>query len=554
MESHSPKKGVIRRISVPWAIVAVLILGVGVGVYSLIEYRNVTDHLARSDRLSDKEEYTGASNSLKFAGRSWVVKVLGIKLSNIKLLSTEIKTRSEDQLIYQDGMEIGNKGDWEEGIARLSEVPTSSFYHLRGQIGIEQFKIAMLGQDLEVEQTNRQTAEKEVERHLLTINLTQSALEKETGEKMKERLAKEESQKEATSQEQRADREQAAKRQAQADATSQKQRADKEEAAKRQAQADATSQKQLADRERAAKNQAQADAATWKQRAEHQEKEMVIGLAATNPRIQLIVSGELKFYFDPLPTYAGSNAFSAVEDIARILSEWRPHGAIMKRVYSANEADLSISWIRDWGRKADGSHTLGQSIFKSHIKVGLGSTNCSDGWQAFDANTVKKVLWHEIGHSMGYGHSSDPNNVMYWATATQFVVEREISEVIAAGWWVTFRLCRGGSYRYSFESDDDYIGFNINVLPPGVSGEVFVAGNGRHYPSCAEVDMVRTWTTCNVGLGSRIYLENISRSKALRLEGEIIALDEPPWPDMEWDDSAFQYDEADLDYYWSLFH
>ena len=182
MESHSPQKGIIRRISVPWTIVAVLILGGGVGVYSLIEYRNVTDHLARSERLSDKEEYTGASNSIKFAGRSWAVKVLGIKLSNIKLLSTEIKTRSEDQLIYQDGMEIGNKGDWEEGIARLSEVPTSSFYHLRSQIGIEQFKIAMLGQDFEVEQTNRQTSEKEVERHLLTINLTQSDLEKETGE------------------------------------------------------------------------------------------------------------------------------------------------------------------------------------------------------------------------------------------------------------------------------------------------------------------------------------------------------------------------------------
>ena len=80
-------------------------------------------------------------------------------------------------------MEIGNKGDWEEGIARLSEVPSNSFYHPRGQIWIKQFKIAMLGQELEVEQTNRQTAEKEVERHLLTINLTQSALEKETGEK-----------------------------------------------------------------------------------------------------------------------------------------------------------------------------------------------------------------------------------------------------------------------------------------------------------------------------------------------------------------------------------
>ena len=239
MESRSPKKGIIRRILFPWMIIAVLMLGLGAGGYFLIEYRNLTDHLARSERFSDKEDYTGASNSLKSAGRSWLVKLIGIKVSNIKVLSTEIKTRSEDQLIYQEGMEIGNKGDWEEGITRLSGVPSDSFYHLRGQIGIEQFKIAMLGQELEMEQTNRQTAEKEVERHLLTINWTQNALEKESGEKMKERLAKEKSQREATSQEQRADREEAAKRQAQADATSQKQRGDNEEAAKRQAQADA---------------------------------------------------------------------------------------------------------------------------------------------------------------------------------------------------------------------------------------------------------------------------------------------------------------------------
>jgi hypothetical protein len=375
------KKGIIRRILVPWTIIAVLMLGLGVGGYSLIEYRNVTDYLARSERLSDKEDYTGASNSLKFAGRSWLVKLLGIKLSDIKLLSTEIKTRSEDQRIYQDGMEIGNKGDWEEGIARLSEVPSNSFYHLRGQIGIEQFKIAMLEQELEVEQTNRQTAEKEVERHVLTVNLTQSALEKETGEKMKERLAKEESQREATSQEQRADREEAAKRRAQAEATSQEQRADDE------------------------------------------EKARVLTLAATNPRIKAIVAGELKFYFDPLPTYAGSGVFSAVEDIAKILSERRPQGAIMKRVHFRNDADLSISWIRDYG-----SHTIGEVIFKSHIKVGLGSTNCHDDWRACDASTVKKVLWHEIGHSMGYGHSSNPNNVMYSTAKTQFVVEQDIAE------------------------------------------------------------------------------------------------------------------------------
>ena len=66
--------------------------------------------------------------------------------------------------------------------------------------------------------------------------------------------------------------------------------------------------------------------------------------------------------------------------------------------------------------------------------------------------------------------------------------------------------------------------------------------------------MIRYSNSCNVEYGASIYLRNPSTYEALKLEGEIVALDEPPWPDMDWDAAAFQYDDADLDYYWSLFH
>jgi hypothetical protein len=155
---------------------------------------------------------------------------------------------------------------------------------------------------------------------------------------------------------------------------------------------------------------------------------------------------------------------------------------------------------------------------------------------------------------MGYGHSSNPNNVMYSTTGTQFVAEQDIAEMIAGGWWATFPLCRSGNYRYFFESDDDYRGFDVYVLPPGVSGKEFEAGNGRYYIGCEKVNWVRISNTCNVQLGATVYLKNTSDYETLTFEGEIIALDKPPWPEMTWDKSAFRYDDADLDYYWNLFH
>ena len=70
----------------------------------------------------------------------------------------------------------------------------------------------------------------------------------------------------------------------------------------------------------------------------------------------------------------------------------------------------------------------------------------------------------------------------------------------------------------------------------------------------AKVNWVRTWNTCNVLFGASIFFKQYTHTyKGLTFEGEITALDEPPWPEMIWDDSARQYRESDMDYYSSVF-
>ena len=155
---------------------------------------------------------------------------------------------------------------------------------------------------------------------------------------------------------------------------------------------------------------------------------------------------------------------------------------------------------------------------------------------------------------MGYGHRSNPNNVMYSTAETQFVVEQDIAEVVAAGWYWTFPLCSKGSYRYSFESGDTYTRFDLFVLPPGVNAADISSGKGRIYIDCGKSNTTRYSGSCNVAKGATIYVFNTSSYTALRLSGEIILLQEPPWPNMDWDGAAFQYDDAQLRKYWDLFH
>ena len=170
-----------------------------------------------------------------------------------------------------------------------------------------------------------------------------------------------------------------------------------------------------------------------------QEKARILEMAKTHPLVKAVVTGELKFYIEPLPSFAGESVSRAVEEVAESFSTWSRYGANVTRVYSISDADLTVGWVRDYG-----THVLGQAIFAAHIKVGLGTTNCIDEWMAFDPDTIKKILWHELGHSMGYGHSTDADNVMYESTDTRFVVDHEISKVIAGGWYYYFPLCGSG--------------------------------------------------------------------------------------------------------------
>ena len=540
-----------------FSFIGVLVIGLLGGiVFSIVEYRGITSDLSWSQELSDTEDYLGASESLDRAQGRWLVNLFDVRKPSIEDLFNEIETRIKDQKFYQAGLDIGNEGDWEIGMTLLSEIQSNSFYYQRAQTTVEQFRGKVLAQELGTERTNRRSAEDEVERKILALNLVRDALESETTARLTaesatqtERLAKEEIQREVIVQTERADLERGKKFLAQIEATSQRARANLEEAAKVQAEADALTQTERADSEQAAKIQAQIDALAQQQRADLEEKARIQELAVTNPMIQGIVAGELKFYFEPLPIYAGFDVSSAVENISSSLLSWSPYGTTTRRVFNANDADLYISWVKDYG-----SHTIGQSIFKSHIKVGLGRENCRGDWQAFDASTVEKVLWHEIGHSMGYGHSNDPNNVMYWQTETKFDVEQVIADIVSPRWYFIYKLCGEGNYWYSFESDDSYKGFDLYVLPPGTDPSLISIGEGFIYTGCGEANTVAYTGTCTVLAGAVIYIENYSLSDAVRLDGVIVLLNELPRPVMDWDQTAFEYDDAQLNTYWNLFH
>ncbi len=63
-----------------------------------------------------------------------------------------------------------------------------------------------------------------------------------------------------------------------------------------------------------------------------------------------------------------------------------------------------------------GEGVLGHAnLGKGVVEVAIGGYGCDGSFQLFDNDTVEYIMTHELGHSLGFGHSNNPDKVMYHA-------------------------------------------------------------------------------------------------------------------------------------------
>ena len=121
-------------------------------------------------------------------------------------------------------------------------------------------------------------------------------------------------------------------------------------------------------------------------------------------------------------------------------------------------------------------------------------------------------MWQEIGHALGYAHSSDENNVMYSKLDHRYEYEYDETFTLRDGWWNQFPFCTSGEIYFSTERVSSTGGYKVYVLDADSNPDDVILGTEQFYVDCSgyEDNYSAFSKSCNVESGSTLVLYNPS--------------------------------------------
>ena len=104
------------------------------------------------------------------------------------------------------------------------------------------------------------------------------------------------------------------------------------------------------------------------------------------------------------------NSFNVWERTAFDTVDGKKAIVLFDVINSKAEVNVWVTWVvRNLGEGVLGHANLGKGV----AEVAIGGYGCDGSFQLFSTNTVEEIMTHELGHSLGFAHSDDPDRIMY---------------------------------------------------------------------------------------------------------------------------------------------
>lgn len=134
---------------------------------------------------------------------------------------------------------------------------------------------------------------------------------------------------------------------------------------------------------------------------------------------------------------------------------------------------IKITWLREPHLEYSG-YTIGKTV-----DVAIGDSKCDNNWHAYDTDFISSTLTHELGHALGFGHSSNINDIMYPVIFNAKYAPIEQTLTLGPNESVFVHVCtlwQKGTFHYSISSDDQKDPLKIFFVPSKTEFNKFLNG------------------------------------------------------------------------------
>ena len=217
--------------------------------------------------------------------------------------------------------------------------------------------------------------------------------------------------------------------------------------------------------------------------------------------VQNLNQKQYKVYVNDLPYKIDPTYKKSVDEA---ISYWESKENV-DFVYTDNvkDADLIIYWVKDFSVEHVGY------AYKNLIEIGLGDSYCYNDWHPYSFKYVSQNMKHEFGHFLGYDHSEDKNDIMYFQSKQEYEYTINESDLLPSGYYQYYGFCTLSDnpiFEIEIKSDEK---IDLIVVPSYEDYELLL--DGKEYSSikdCSKSNINNYSLTCSVNDEAGIVIIN----------------------------------------------